>query len=689
LLVLMSIFFSAEAISLDFYVNPNGKDEWIGTLKEPDKQLKNGPFKTLERAKQAVRDLKNSNAFNDKLTIHIAAGHYYLDQPLHFDLLDSGLPGREIIWQADAGEEVVISGGIPVSCIKGNQSLWECPVKQLPRGKDFFDTVRVKGNAPKFEVFVNEEKLQLSRWPNQGWAHIKNPVDKDTQFSTIESLPNLDEDINSAQVHIFPGSDWFDQYIGVALYNSKSNIIKLSSKTNYPLASGRRFYLQNVKSFLDAPGEWFYDQQKERVLVFPPKDWTPQNVILTSLSNVILIEGTNYLNFKNLVLQHSAGTALLVKDSENISLSQMNINSVGGKGIEVVNGSQCRIENSEIHHTGFEAIDVKGGDIKKLLASGHQIQNNHIHHMGTTILAPTPAIRLSGVGIQVTHNLLEQGAGSAILLQGNEHRIEKNEVRYFCMESSDCGAIYSGRNWGWRGNAIRYNFIHNIIGYGLETVNVDTNVVKYRSPANARGIYLDDGASGFDVYGNIIQDIGHIAVNIGGGRDNKIVNNYISSNKYAIIVDDRWPNYSWTQNQKMLEELPYKSLVWQKKYPELLSPMKNYKWPEGNLIENNIIVSSQPEGLALQYFVPESSTTISRNIVWGLYGKFQVDYKLLEKGKKNIDQWQNWLAEKVEKDSIYADPCATVINNKISFCPSSPKNDIGFKPIPDDIGIER
>jgi len=687
LLITVSLLFSAEAMPTDFFVNPKGNDQWSGTTKLPDPQVKHGPFKTLERAKQAIKTLKQHDAFNDKVTVHIAAGHYYLSQPLRFDLLDSGLPGREITWQGETGGEIVISGGIPVTCKNLDDKLWECPLKQMPVNKDFFDRGRIKGNAPKFDVFVNDQKLELARWPDQGWAHIKIPVDKDQQFTVFESLPAFKGDIKNAQVHIFPGNDWYDQYIGIESLNSETKIIKLSDKTTYPLASGRSFYIRNIQSALDKPGEWFFDQQNFRVLLIPPKDSAPQQVILSSLTNVIAIDGANYLKFENLTIQHSAGTGVLAKNVSHINMERLHVSNIGGKGIEILGSQQVSLSNSKIHHIGADAVTMNGGDFKTLQFSGNIINNNHIDHMGTVKLTSSPGIHVAGVGTKVTHNLLEQGAGMGLLIEGNEHLIEKNELHHFCLQSSDCGAIYSGRHWNWRGNVIRSNYIHDIIGYGLDKVDLANNVVKYRSPADARGVYLDDGASGFEIVGNIFENAGRIAVSVGGGRNNTIQNNYFKTSEYAIMVDDRGPNYEWSQNLKFLDESPYKSTIWREKYPELAIPMRNFKWPEGNRIERNIIVSTKPTGLVLRYFIPVGSTIIKNNLVWGVAGAINIDYKLLEQQKRVTVPWNEWLVVGIEKDSIYADPCVTVTDNKLSTCPASPIKAIGFSPIADDIGL--
>ncbi len=686
--IIASFCVGTSALATDYYVNPTGDDSWSGTLKQPNLQLTDGPFKRLERAKQAIRTLKQTNIFNDKVTVNLAAGRYYLSQPLRFNLMDSGLPGREILWQGEPGAEVTLSGGLPLTCKARDARYWDCPLKRLPVSRAFFDTGRIKGNAPKFEFFVNDQKLALARWPDQGWAHIKMPLDQNTQFSVMETLPTFSGDIKAAQVHIFAGNDWYDQYLGIDSVSQSANAITLAASTGFALDSGRRFYIQNLPSLLNAPGEWITDARTKKISFIPPAGIIPKSAMLSSLPTILIADGVNYLSFKNMSFQHSTGTAITVNNSNHVVMDQLNVSNIGGKGLEINGGQDVRLSNSKIHHTGAEGVDVSGGDSNTLEASGHVIHNNHIHHMGTVILTYSPGIRLSGVGTQVIHNLLEQGAGTAVLITGNEHLIEKNELHHFCMQASDCGAVYTGRDWSWRGNIIRNNYIHDIIGYGMKSVDLSKDQANYQSPGGAVGVYLDDGASGFEVSGNIFENAGSMALQVGGGRDNKILNNYFKTSEYAILLDDRWPTYDWNQNQKNLDASPYRTPLWQQKYPELAAPMRHKTWPEGNRIERNVIVTTKPGGLVLRYFVPIDATVIANNLIWSTTGNPTVDYKVLELNK-NVGgaAWSQWTEEKIEQNSIVTDPCVTISNKKMTTCPGSPVNDMGFNPIPADIGL--
>lgn len=686
--IITSLSFSSAAMATDYYVNTQGNDLWSGSLKTPNANKTDGPFKTIERAKQAIRDLKKANAFNDKVTVNIASGRYYITQPLIFNLLDSGLASKEIVWQGEPGAQVSISGGMPIVCKKVTTPFWDCPLKSLPANTTYFDSNRIKGNTPKFELFVNDQKLELARWPDKDWAHIKTPIDYLYQFSAMEALPDLTGDIKSAQVHIFPSNDWHDQYNGVDSINQAGNSIKLASPTSYRLATGRRFYIQNLPSLLNAPGEWIYDSAAKNIRFIPPAGIAPKVAIVSSLPNIVIVDNVNNLTFKNISFQHSTGTAITVQNSNGVVLDQLNVNNIGGNGVEIRNGQNVQLSNSKIHHTGGGGVDAYGGDKNTLQPSGNIIHNNHIHHISTVLLTNSPAIRFSGVGFKVTHNLLEEGAATAIILAGNEHLIEKNEIHHFCLQAKDCGAIYSGRDWSWRGNVIRNNYIHDITGYGLLSADQAKNQVLYESPSFAVGIYLDDGASGFDVSGNIIENIGLRAIQIGGGRDNKITNNYFKNNEFAIVIDDRWPTFNWNNLQTTLDNSPYKTTVWQQKYPELATPMHNKKWPEGNRIERNIIVTSKTDGRSLSYRVPADSTIIADNLIWSTTGKLAVEYKIEELNKYSANgSWAQWKAEGIEQGTILADPCVTISNKKMTICPNSPVNDIGFVPLATDIGL--
>ncbi|WP_446809611.1 right-handed parallel beta-helix repeat-containing protein [Methylomonas sp. 2BW1-5-20] len=222
----------------------------------------------------------------------------------------------------------------------------------------------------------------------------------------------------------------------------------------------------------------------------------------------------------------------------------------------------------------------------------------------------------------------------------------------------------------------------------MKSVDLARNQAIYQSPNYAMGVYLDDGASGFTVNDNIFENAGAVSLHIHGGRDNKIYNNYFKTNGAAIWVSQFAPTYDLNQNQTKLESSAYKTPLWKQKYPELAIPMQNKAWPEGNLIERNIIVTGKSDGPSFRYFLPKTSSIIRKNLIWSTNGPLAVDYNISEQNQKTPGAtWPDWVAQGIDKDSIIADPCLAIVNKRLVACAGSPIKDIGFETIPSDIGI--
>lgn len=669
--------------SINFYVNPNGNDTWSGTLQVPNITNTDGPFSTIEKAQLAIRALKVANKFTDPINVNLSSGTYYLSQTLMFTASDSGAADKQIVWQGEPNSKVIISGGIPLTGIQRDATFWDCAVTQLPVSTAYFDTGRIKGNGPKFELFVNDQRMQLARWPNTDWAHIKLPLTQNTQFSVMETLPTFTGNTSNAQVHIIAGNDWFDQYLGISSIDPSNNSISLASSTGYNIESGRRFYIQNIASLLDSPSEWFYDTETQNISFIPPVGIRPAEVIISSLANILIADNISNVTFKNITIKHSTGTAVIIKYCSDVVMDNLNIKNIGGKGIDIFGtGRLVHIINSEIQHTGAHGITVSGGIPATLEACGHLIHNTHIHHVSRVLLMYTAAIEPNGIGVTMSNNLLEYGNSNAILFTGNDHVIENNEIHHFCLQAGDCGAIYAGRNWTWRGNIIRDNYIHDIIGYSMISANTATNQVVY-SETGAVGIYLDDGISGVLISGNLLENAGWLTIQINAGRDNTILNNIIITDYFAIVIDTLWPTYNWAPLREGLAASPYLTPIWQQKYPALSVPMNNEQWPENNTIERNIFITNTKSNLQrlFRYQIPQESTIIANNVVWATTGSPTVQYRILE---TNIEMysspWSQWVAKGVELGSVVADPLVSIAHNPLSVNVGQPAITIGFVP---------
>jgi hypothetical protein len=705
-LILFFLCFSITASATDFYVSPSGNDLANGLYPSPHPNIANGPFKTLARAQSAIRNLKTAGNFNQPITVHVAPGTYPLSSPLQFDSRDAGTPGQQITWQGKANATTVVSGGITLlNCTSAN-GLWRCPATGLGLDSIKYSTNsgRLQGNLPGFNLFINQQRLTLARWPNsdpnldKSWAHIKLVIDETPTFSSFEQLPALTpSELKNAVVHIFPSSDWFDQYLPVTSFTPTLNDISLGA--NVSVASGQRFYLLNLLSQLDAPGEWFYDQPNAQVLFMPPVGVTPQNIAVSALPNLMTLNGLSYVNFQNLSFQDSTDVAISISNSNNLLLNNIEITNVDTTGIQTAACSNITVSNSFIHDTGQGGLIIDGGNRQTLQSSNNLVADNHFANFGMIILTYSPGVSATGVGAQISNNLIEQGAGGGVMVNGNNHIFEKNEVTQVCSQASDCGAYYTGRDWTYRGNVISNNNFHDIAGYGLQSVNVAQNTFTYASPANVPAVYLDDAVSGFNVTGNIFNNAGSKAIQIGGGRDHVIQNNVFNvyNNSFAIYIDDRWPGFDWLSLYNGLMQMIAQNPLWIASYPALAAypalSYPNISWPENNTIQNNVFIANNNGGGLDNLILPQESTNINNNLYWAASGNVVISYQILDYLPQplvaNYQSWQNWMQLGIEKNSINANPCATFNGDRVRFCAKSPVGKIGFLALPTDIGLSK
>jgi hypothetical protein len=219
-----------------------------------------------------------------------------------------------------------------------------------------------------------------------------------------------------------------------------------------------------------------------------------------------------------------------------------------------------------------------------LTPGGHFAENCHFVRQGRWSKCYVPAVHMVGVGLRASHNLIHDHPHCAILYSGNDCLIEFNEIHHIALETGDVGAIYMGRDYTFRGNKIRHNFIHHTGGVGMGSM----------------GVYMDDCVSGTEVFGNIFFKV-HWAMFIGGGRDHRVENNVFVDCDPAVRMDGRgldkspvWHNMVNDFMRGKLAEMPL--ALYRERYPEMKSLDRHYGPPEGPAITGDAFKGVPPEG---------------------------------------------------------------------------------------------
>jgi len=456
------------------------------------------------------------------------------------------------------------------------------------------------------ELFFGGKRMTLARWPNRdaaggGWAKISaagdpNPPDDDHGrrhgrleygFYFAGDKPSRWQSAAGVWVHGYWSWDWANSYEAVEELDWEKGFVRTRAPYGlYGFRPGQRFYFLNVLEELDQPGEYYLDAGRGLLFFWPPAPIDSAEVLLSVLgSPLIEVRQAREVTIERLTLEATRASAVEVRGGERVRLADLTIRNAGNHGIDVRGGLKHSVEGCQVFQTGDSGVVLEGGDRRTLTPAGHSAVNNHIHDVAEWSRTYQPGIRVSGVGHRVAHNLIHDAPHNAILLGGNDHVIEYNEIHHVCLETGDVGAFYMGRDYTERGIVIRHNYFHETGGVGMGSM----------------AVYLDDCASGVTVFGNVFYRTPR-AVFIGGGRDNVVENNLFIDCEPAVHVDARGidPRPVWQEmvNRTMRERL--EAMNWLEppfitRYPALKSLQPYLEAgrgvpPEGNVIRRNISI---------------------------------------------------------------------------------------------------
>ena len=683
LLVLLSL--SPLASATTFHVAPSGSDANPGTEAKP--------FATLERAREAVRQVRqNSPLPGSGVTVQLSAGDHVRTNTFELSPIDSGTEQSPITWQARAGQPVRLLGARKLSGFQAvtnptvlarlvenaRSHVREVDLRAL--GITDFGEMHSRGFGRSAlahcELFFDGKPMTLARWPNEGeWERIagfpnhgaqddghKGQVGKlENGFYYRGDRPRQWQDRDNIWVHGYWAWDWANSYERVVSFDLDQRWVKTAPPFGqYGFRKDQRYYFLNVLEELDQPGEWFLDRKTGRLYFWPPdaSEGSAQKEILLSLLGGPLLQLSNvsHVTIRGLTLEATRGNAIEINGGSSNRIADCLIRNIGNGGITIAGGTSHGVSHCQMFDTGDGGVSLQGGERQTLVRGNHFVEHCHFARQGRWSKCYVPAVQMGGVGLRVSHNLIHDHPHCAILFTGNEHLIEFNEIHHIALETGDVGAIYTGRDYTYRGNRIRHNYIHHTGGVGL----------------GAMGIYMDDCVSGTEIYGNVFYKVQRAAF-LGGGRDHQVVNNIFVDCNYAVELDgrglDTLPVWRGMVEKTMRENLAKVPLpLYRESYPALKSLDRFYGSP----------ADPTSQGEAFKGIPPENNL-VARNICVGKW------LKVYWHATEQMLALENNLTNAA---SAFAKP----INDKspatdFQLSPDSPAWKLGFQQIPlDQIG---
>lgn len=531
-----------ENTSNIFYVSPDGDDRFTGT--------KEYPFKTLERARQAVAKI-NKNMKED-IVVYLRGGNHYLTEPLELGTADSGTNGKTVRYEAYPGETPVIHGGTLVTGWEQHDANiykatlnWSDKLRQLyvngkravmAKGVTFTVDNSVRGygsyvvdkdaewainGGTEYEGYTFSQEY-LGKYKNPGDVEMVSKTGfgyhviglKEITSSGTRRVAVLQQPIGAIAMSI---PEWGSQFIGTdASLNAVSEIT-----------------FQNAYELLNMPGEFYFDRSTKTLYYCKQdgEDMSKAQVIAPISEGLIRISGDSTgkracnITFKGITFSYDHWPLMKVGDSYGDTTAQS------------VAMYTKYVNDGNYHLVKYGNTTVQGAAVEVENASGINIADcifRHIGAMGVSFANDTVNSSIVGcVFNDIGSAAINVGDGRNVLIDDGDFaagkegppkniNIKNNYIDTVAVESKQAPAvsIFFTENLDFSHNEI-YNAPYTGISLGWGWVNfvgeshvaknnkVNNNIIAkvMQTMHDGAAIYTLGEQPGGEICGNYIHDI--------------------------------------------------------------------------------------------------------------------------------------------------------------------------------------
>jgi len=577
----------ADAFNNTYFVAKNGNDTNPGTEALP--------FLTIQKCTQ----------------IAIAGDGCIIKEGIYRETVtptNSGTSGNPITFTNYQEDEVVVSGLDEQSlswseyAVNGSQKIYQASLGGSWQSQNDLNSSSDDKKYGKNQVFVEGQEMHEARWPNL--ADNQNPsfftktdwvvadggsgskpsvADRTltTGYLTDSDLSGFSNNfLNDAKITVLPIDNWTP--MGGTVTSSTNNQVNFNyynfgfgNNTYYKLQDTSQYYLWGSLNLLDAPGEWFIDEDTKQIYLWAMDGQTPNSIIETKARRYAFDldqNGLSGINLDGLKIQSAS-----IKTNDNSSYHLFNNltldnseNSLatfepwaGNDKLAAIllRGNNHKVINSKIRNTAGSGIQTIG--------SGHLIENNLLYN---TVYTGTNgmAIGLQSDNNQVLHNYIKRvGSNAGIdIREISNTEIKYNDVSEAGVITSDGGAIMITKNTDGGNDSvlIEGNRIHNLLGeddealrfgtagiyfeYNIKNVDVIGNTV-YNTTGDAITLNYNDDV---EIYHNILDDKISILGGNGSGDSPQIKNNFIKKLAFSYTLGPVVENNLFETGETFLEQ---------------------------------------------------------------------------------------------------------------------------------------
>lgn len=598
--------FFSTAYALDIYVSNEGADSNKGTA--------NKPLATFAAAQKMARTYTGK----ELVTIYFRDGVYYLPKTVVFTSKDSGSEKYPIIYRAQNEGKSVLSGGIKLALT------WS------PYQNGIYQAKTPKGIAID-QVFVDGLNQRMARYPNYDATKKTAAYQGYAADAFSKERAATWKNPKGGYIHAMHSKRWGGYHYIITGKKGNGEIAYEGGWQNNRQLGMHKDYrmVENIFEELDAPGEWFHDEEKQ-ILYYKPEISTnleTAKVEVVQLKELIDFQGNikhpvKHITLQGFVVKHAARTFMDTKEpmvrsdwtiyrggafkltgTEDIQILDCEFDQVGGNAIFVNKyNRRTLIKGNHIHHTGASGVCFVGdpkalrdplfeygekNEVSRIDKTPGPKTDNYpslgivedclIHNIGTVERQPAGVQIEMAMEITVKDCSVYDCARSGINIGDGAfggHIIDGCDVFNTVLETHDHGSFNSwGRDRYWRLKNFDINKYPELpFADAMKTTIIRNS--RWRCD-HGWDIDLDDGSTNYDIYNNLMLSGG---LKLREGYRRRAWNN--------ITVNNTFHPHVWYENSG--DEVF--SNIFMYKYQGVKVPKaKN----TGKLVDRNLIFNSE------------------------------------------------------------------------------------------------
>ncbi|HIW73902.1 MAG TPA: right-handed parallel beta-helix repeat-containing protein [Firmicutes bacterium] len=562
-----------------YYVSPAGSDRNAGT--------REAPFRTLYYVMDVLRKYKDQ--VDGDITVYLGGGYYRLFKTLEMTEQElTKADGGSILFRAVENETPILSGGLQVTgwqktTVNGIEDVYVTRLEGLPHVRQFY-----AGNQAQTRAAYGTAVEWAWNKDRSGIKTYDIDLDAIVNMEDVELLWPVNWKVFVLQAKSYSGRElYFEEEMWSNFVDMIDTMVAQGQSEEYYPTVQFPVYLSGDISFLDTPGEWFYDEDTGELYYYPAEgvDMETTDFFVPVVEDLIHIHGTEEqkianVRFEGITFRHGAWNepseeGLVINQAQNkmvitrsritqkvkVEYAQIDAN------ITVENADNLTFAGCTFENMGTTSLSLLTGIQNSTVEGCIFYQSSE----GGLVLSNADASTTTDLSIcknnRIANNVFHQvgldywSAPALTVYYAAETTISHNDIFDVPLSGMSVG-------WGWywtpnsttsRNNVIEGNRIGKFLqkcrdGGGIYTLGQQPDsVVKgnyiFEQYGAFGGLYHDEGSAYFTTTDNVVDNINNedpnvnwIHVNGGDGGPNggkttynlEIHNNYHSNPKTSF-----------------------------------------------------------------------------------------------------------------------------------------------------------